>query len=170
MLKDAKQVELASGALTARLKADLNTSLYNIDDLKLDYHVKDAKGAETASGTLTGKIAADVGQATYAIDDVKFQGKLPLPIAGSQPTDVSAGWATARLNPTTQQLSVTGVSLKAWIRAPRFPGSEGTNMIDRRRRAASSIARLSMQKLLTTLGIALPAGMDAERPARSATQ
>ena len=121
----------------------LNKSLYNIDDLKLDYHVKDAKGAETASGALTGKISADVGQATYAIDDVKFQGKLPLPIAGSQPTDVSAGWATARLDPTTQQLSVTGVSLKALDTSATISRLEGTNMIDapqverRHRRAAA---------------------------------
>jgi len=96
LLKDAKQqAELASGALTAKLKADLNQSLYAIDGLKLDYHFKDAKGTETASGALTGKVTADVGHASYAIDDVKLQGKVPLPIAGAQPTDINAGFVAS---------------------------------------------------------------------------
>jgi AsmA protein len=161
LIKDTKGAELTSGTLTGKVSADVNKSQYDVDDLKLDYLVKDAKGAETARGALTGKISADTAQSIYAFDNVSLKGKIPLPVAGSQPTDVTGSWTTARLNQATQQLAVTGFSVKALDTTATISRLDGTSMFDSpQMTGVIDIPQLSVAKLFTTLGIALPTGMD----------
>ena len=144
--------------LKGDLQADTETSRYDVDDLELNYLVHDAEQKQLASGTLTGKLSADLAKSVYVFDGVQLKSQV---LAGTEPLDVDAGWATARVDQAAQRLEVTDVRLKALDLEASIPKIEGTNLADSPQlNGVIDVPQASIPKLLHALAISLPAGID----------
>jgi AsmA protein len=173
--------------LSGTVQSDLEKSRYDIDPLKLDYVLRDASQAEVGKGSLTGKLSADTAQSIYSFDGGKLDGTVPFaaaapppaknanggkpakadknatPASGPQSIDIDAAWTTARIEQQTQTLAVTGLTLKALDTTATVTKLDGTQIIDAPQvRGVLDVPQVDVPALMTALGIAPPAGVDAK--------
>jgi AsmA protein len=171
-------------AFDGTVSTNAENTKYDVDEMKLDYTLHDASQAEVARGSLTGKLSADTAQSVYSFDGAQLTGTVPFgggaatsangakpkkdakggnPGTAPQSIDIDAGWATARVDQQAQTLTVTGLTLKALDTTATVTKLEGTQIIDAPQvRGVLDVPQIDVPKLLATLGVAPPAGVDAK--------
>jgi uncharacterized protein involved in outer membrane biogenesis len=147
--------------LNGTIDADLEQSVYRIDDLELGYAVQNAKQEPQVSGTLRGKLAADVARSTYKLDDVVLEAQLPARGDGA-PLPITASWNTLSIDQAAQTLSVAGLGAKAMDIEAKVTKLEGTKIIDAPHVTGTlEVPPVPVSRLLAAAEVTLPAGVDA---------